>query len=138
RAIRAARDSDDQAPVRFLLAWAVPIFVFFELAPTKLPHYVLPAYPAIALLCGAGVMEIRRWRTPHPAGGVMYAVTGVVIAALLAFAATFMPGDFGTDLRRAISSALIGVGVVAFAFAGLIMLRRPEVRVAILVVSALL
>ncbi|MGQ0531136.1 MAG: ArnT family glycosyltransferase [Caulobacteraceae bacterium] len=137
RAVRAPRDSGEQAPFRFLLAWIVPTFVFFELAPTKLPHYVLPTYPAIALLCGAGLMEMRRWRTAHPAGVVMYAVAGTVIAALLALAATFMPGDFGADLRRAISSALIGVGVVAFAFAGLIMLRRPAARAAILVVSAL-
>jgi hypothetical protein len=68
----------------------------------------------------------------------MYAVSGAVIAGILAFAATFMPGDFSTDLRRAISSALIGVGIVAFAFVGLIMLRRPAARAAILCVSALL
>jgi 4-amino-4-deoxy-L-arabinose transferase-like glycosyltransferase len=36
--------------VRFLLAWIVPLWIFFECVPTKLPQYVLPAYPAIALL----------------------------------------------------------------------------------------
>lgn len=127
-----------RAPLRFLLAWSVPAFVLFELAPTKLPHYVLPAYPAIALLCGLGLIEMQRWRSVHPAGVVMYAVSGLVIAAVLAFAATFMPGDFSTDLRRAISSALIGAGVVAFAFAGLIMLRHPAARACVLCASALL
>jgi 4-amino-4-deoxy-L-arabinose transferase-like glycosyltransferase len=138
QAVREPRDSTEHAPLRFLVAWAGATFIFFELAATKLPHYVLPAYPAIALLCGAGLAQIQRWRTAHPAGVVMFAVSGIVIAALIAFAATFMPGDFGADLRRAISSALIGVGIVAFAFAGLITLRRPAVRTAILVVSALL
>ncbi|GAB6058166.1 ArnT family glycosyltransferase [Desulfonatronum parangueonense] len=35
---------------RFLWAWIVPNWIIFELVPTKLPHYVLPLYPAIALL----------------------------------------------------------------------------------------
>ncbi len=36
--------------VRFLLAWLVPSWFVFELVATKLPHYVLPLYPAIAML----------------------------------------------------------------------------------------
>jgi len=40
----------------FLLAWLVPAWIVFELVPTKLPHYVLPLYPAIAILV-AGVIE---------------------------------------------------------------------------------
>ncbi|MHB2166134.1 ArnT family glycosyltransferase [Alsobacter sp. R-9] len=36
--------------VTFVLAWAVPMWIVFELVPTKLPHYVLPLYPALALL----------------------------------------------------------------------------------------
>src|SRR5262249_47361626 len=31
---------------RFLLAWSGVVWVLFELVPTKLPHYILPAYPA--------------------------------------------------------------------------------------------
>jgi 4-amino-4-deoxy-L-arabinose transferase-like glycosyltransferase len=138
RTVRAGPNDEERAPLRFLLAWSVPLFILFELTPTKLPHYVLPAYPAIALLCGLGLVEMQRWRTVHPAGVVMYAVSGLVIAGILAFAATFMPGDFSTDLRRAISSALIGLGIVVFAFVGLVMLRRPAARAAILCVSSLL
>jgi 4-amino-4-deoxy-L-arabinose transferase-like glycosyltransferase len=41
---------------RFLLAWLVPSWIVFELAMTKLPHYVLPLYPAIAILI-AGALE---------------------------------------------------------------------------------
>ncbi len=36
--------------VAFFLAWIVPFWLVFEAVPTKLPHYVLPAYPAIAIL----------------------------------------------------------------------------------------
>jgi len=42
--------------VRFLLAWLVPSWIVFELVATKLPHYVLPTYPAVAVLI-AVVME---------------------------------------------------------------------------------
>ena len=36
--------------VLFLLAWIIPSWLVFEAVPTKLPHYVLPLYPAIAIL----------------------------------------------------------------------------------------
>jgi 4-amino-4-deoxy-L-arabinose transferase-like glycosyltransferase len=38
---------------KFLLAWLVPSWLAFELVITKLPHYVLPLYPAIAILIAA-------------------------------------------------------------------------------------
>ena len=41
---------------KFLLAWIVPSWIAFELMPTKLPHYVLPLYPALAILI-AGVVD---------------------------------------------------------------------------------
>lgn len=41
--------------VRFLLAWLVPSWIVFELAATKLPHYVLPLYPALAVLSALAI-----------------------------------------------------------------------------------
>jgi 4-amino-4-deoxy-L-arabinose transferase-like glycosyltransferase len=43
---RARREPE----VRFLLGWLMPSWIVFELVLTKLPHYVLPLYPAIAIL----------------------------------------------------------------------------------------
>jgi 4-amino-4-deoxy-L-arabinose transferase-like glycosyltransferase len=40
------------------LAWLVPSWIVLELVLTKLPHYVLPLYPAIAILT-AGALERR-------------------------------------------------------------------------------
>ncbi len=138
--LRAPRADEAHAAITFLVAWAVPTILFFELAPTKLPHYVLPAYPAIALLCGAGLsaMHGRQWRTAHPAGVVLFAVAGIVIVALTATAATFMPGDFAADFRRAVSSALVGLGAVAAAFTALMMMKRPAAKTAVLVACALI
>ena len=45
-----------EAPVRFCLAWIVPSWIVFEAVATKLPHYPLPLYPAIAALIGGAAM----------------------------------------------------------------------------------
>jgi 4-amino-4-deoxy-L-arabinose transferase-like glycosyltransferase len=41
--------------VALLLAWLVPNWLVFEAVPTKLPHYVLPLYPAIAIVTALAV-----------------------------------------------------------------------------------
>jgi 4-amino-4-deoxy-L-arabinose transferase-like glycosyltransferase len=58
---RARREPGAQ----FLLAWLVPSWLVFEAVLTKLPHYVLPLYPAIAVLI-AGILSqdalaTKRW-----------------------------------------------------------------------------
>lgn len=42
-----------EAPTRFCLAWAIPVWLMYEAIPTKLIHYTLPALPALALLAVA-------------------------------------------------------------------------------------
>jgi 4-amino-4-deoxy-L-arabinose transferase-like glycosyltransferase len=53
---------------RFLLAWLVPSWLVFELSATKLPHYVMPLYPAIAILIAeaieADMLSRARWLQP--------------------------------------------------------------------------
>jgi 4-amino-4-deoxy-L-arabinose transferase-like glycosyltransferase len=45
------------SPVRFLFVWSVFIFVFFSISDSKLPSYVLPIFPALALLMGKQLVE---------------------------------------------------------------------------------
>ncbi|WP_027037006.1 ArnT family glycosyltransferase [Mesorhizobium ciceri] len=60
----------DDPRLRFCLAWYIPFWLVFELIPTKLPHYVLPAYPGMALLIGwlltlppqEANAPLRRWQ----------------------------------------------------------------------------
>jgi 4-amino-4-deoxy-L-arabinose transferase-like glycosyltransferase len=52
--------------IAFLLAWLVPAWLLFEAVPTKLPHYVLPLYPAVALAIALVIEQRemaldRRW-----------------------------------------------------------------------------
>jgi 4-amino-4-deoxy-L-arabinose transferase-like glycosyltransferase len=51
--------SRQEKGARFLLAWLVPAWIVSELIVTKLPHYVLPLYPAVAILI-AGVVDSHR------------------------------------------------------------------------------
>src|SRR6266481_14366 len=49
-------------PQRFLLIWAVFIYVFFSISGSKLPSYLLPLLPALALLMGKHIAEMRERR----------------------------------------------------------------------------
>src|SRR5438309_288371 len=79
---RARREPGAQ----YLLAWLIPSWIVFELVLTKLPHYVLPLYPAVAILT-AGALERRvlsrswlgrgaAWWFAVPAGPSVIAVVG--------------------------------------------------------------
>ncbi|GAA6157387.1 glycosyltransferase family 39 protein [Pyruvatibacter sp. HU-CL02332] len=52
-AIARAWGERQSAPVMFLAAWIIPNWLVYEIVPTKLPHYVLPVYPALAILVAA-------------------------------------------------------------------------------------
>ena len=43
----------------FLLIWAVFVYVFFSISNSKLPSYLLPMFPALALLMGRRISKIR-------------------------------------------------------------------------------
>lgn len=54
-----------QPAVRFLLAWAVPTWLVFEAVATKLPHYTLPAFPALMLLGARWALDPLRPPPPR-------------------------------------------------------------------------
>lgn len=138
RALRAGRN-EDYAGIRFLLAWAAPAFLLFEVLPTKLAHYTLPTYPAIALLGAAGLTLAAQesWRLTRAAGFVLFALAGVGLIALNAYAATFMPGDVNADARRAVQTLFIGLALALPALAALAFIRRPVAQTAIAIIFAL-
>ncbi len=74
---------------RFLLAWLGPAWIFFELVPTKLPHYVLPLYPALALLAGSALAEGFAQHLTVPARfvdravGVLWGAVTIALGAAL-------------------------------------------------------
>ena len=120
---------------RFLLAWAVPCWLMFELVPTKLPHYVLPAFPAIMLLAGARVCEgfeigPKLWRS-------FYVVLWGAIGLGLAAACMILPVYFGPGLDLAVLPISVGI-VLATCLAGsLVIMGRYQMAVLASVLAAL-
>jgi 4-amino-4-deoxy-L-arabinose transferase-like glycosyltransferase len=81
---------------RFLLAWLIPSWLVFEAVMTKLPHYVLPLYPAIAILI-AGVLESgglskSRWMVRGTVGWFLFPAV-IAISTLVIF--IMFGGDLG-------------------------------------------
>jgi 4-amino-4-deoxy-L-arabinose transferase-like glycosyltransferase len=71
--------------VRFCLAWLVPTLVVFSLISGKQAHYLLPAYPAFALLAARALADaVGEWRLRDhvPTVGVLL----LIALLLLAFA----------------------------------------------------
>lgn len=96
RLMRGAAWNDSD---RFVACWAGVWFVFFSLARTKLPNYVLPMYPALALLTARYLYE---WRVSAPGWGQLafrrscraLGVAGLLIMIGLAVtAAILLPGE---------------------------------------------
>jgi 4-amino-4-deoxy-L-arabinose transferase-like glycosyltransferase len=73
---------------RFLLAWLLPSWIVFEIVITKLPHYVLPLYPAIAILIAgileAGALAKIRWMIRGTVGWFVFPSV-IAVATVVAF-----------------------------------------------------
>ena len=50
--LRALRNLRNDPRIAFCVAWVIPMWIIFELVPTKLPHYVLPVFPSLLILMG--------------------------------------------------------------------------------------
>jgi 4-amino-4-deoxy-L-arabinose transferase-like glycosyltransferase len=62
-AVIAAWKQRTEPAVRFCLAWLIPAWIIFEIVPTKLPHYTMPLYPALALLIGVILSDTQTFKT---------------------------------------------------------------------------
>ena len=85
-ALRLAFETGASLASSFLIGWIAPAWIIFELTATKLPHYTLPLYPAIALLAAraATVGAVDRWPVMRRAGAAIFLATGLSFAAAIA------------------------------------------------------
>lgn len=123
-AVLAAWKNRSDRTILFLVAWIVPTWIVFEFITTKLPHYVVPTFPAIAILMGLALKDIPglltglKQRVFHWVVSVAaIGVSGVLIALPVAAHIEFN-GEIGTDAWIAALAgvlALITVGVLAYA-----------------------
>lgn len=117
----------------FLLAWIVPFWVVFELVPTKLPHYVLPVYPGIAILIAMASEQdalepASRWR--RAVLWLVPLVTAILVAAGVGLAIWL--GDW-PGIAFYIYGPIAIAAAVAFALPG----WPAESRIAAAVLAAL-
>jgi 4-amino-4-deoxy-L-arabinose transferase-like glycosyltransferase len=132
-----ARRKDEPA-LRYLLAWAGAAWVMFALVPTKLPHYILPAYPAIAFMGAMWAMrpatsgDEPRWeRVLRYLACVQFAL-GVAAFAIVPIIAPQMFGD-GTTWWLVAGAVLgAGAGVAAMVF----LIRRRTMAASMSAVAA--
>ncbi|MBE7219765.1 MAG: glycosyltransferase family 39 protein [Caulobacteraceae bacterium] len=106
--------------VAFLLAWIVPTWLLFEAVSTKLPHYVMPTYPALAILAAlvldgpVPAMPRRRWVTVL--SFALLALLPSAIAVVLAIGRGYLWESLATGtLLLGLLAAVIGVGLAGLA-----------------------
>ncbi|MEM9370387.1 MAG: glycosyltransferase family 39 protein [Pseudomonadota bacterium] len=97
-----------------LIAWTVPFWIILEAVPTKLPHYVLPLYPAIAIALAAWLVDgpektARRWQWWLSA--ILIGLPGIV----LPLAAIFGP----IVIERSVNLSAVLFAFPALAFGAL-------------------
>lgn len=134
----AIRRHTDPA-MRFLLAWAGASWLMFELVPTKLPHYVLPVYPALAMIAAtwaAGSREVDppRWRAALIHVALAQFAIGLIVLAIAPAELTRLYGSGPTWwlLGAAGVGALLGLAAITSQFR-----RMPIFAAGLAMLSAL-
>ncbi|WP_333586994.1 ArnT family glycosyltransferase [Phenylobacterium sp.] len=97
--------------VRFALCWLIPTWIMFELAPTKLVHYTLPAFGALAWLSAAalqtGFKAPARW-----IGGLLIGLVGLMLAGLCFYLVSAYGGAADATAAALAGGLLAGAGLV--------------------------
>jgi 4-amino-4-deoxy-L-arabinose transferase-like glycosyltransferase len=112
--------------VRFAVAWLAPAWLLFELMPTKLVHYPLPVYGALAWLAATALVEPLgprvRWT-----GAVLSGIAGVALAG----GAFYLMSEYG-DPSDVTAAALAGGLLGAAGLVGAYMIVAKAPRAALL------
>ncbi len=135
----AIRKSGDPA-TRFLLAWAGASWLMIEIVPTKLPNYILPAYPPIAMLAALWMLWPREMGGPrwHAALSYVSVLQFLIGVAALAAAPVWASIHYGPGAPWwLVASAALGaaLGIAAL----VVFLRGSKVAAfAVAIVAVLL
>ncbi len=123
-------------PRLFLLVWSVFVFAFFSASSSKLPSYILPILPALALLVADHVLRISpRALAWHAAP---YALGGAAMMAIAPQVVKLASTDVPTTLYQAYVPWLITAGGVLTAGAVLatLLALRERPRIAVIALAA--
>jgi 4-amino-4-deoxy-L-arabinose transferase-like glycosyltransferase len=95
RRLQNANDEQQAADAgkQFLVCWVIVWLLFFTLARTKLPNYILPLYPALALLTASFLHDWRRGHIVLPSWVMPTSVTCLALAGVGVVVGLLMAGD---------------------------------------------
>ncbi len=111
-------------PTRFLALWCAIVLVFFSASSSKLPPYILPAFPVLALLTGAQIDSVKprtlaillavfaipvvllTWIVPIEAAHRIH------LAGVATYAQRFIP--WVEEAGWALAAGLLAAGVIAW------------------------
>jgi 4-amino-4-deoxy-L-arabinose transferase-like glycosyltransferase len=119
-----------QPGVRFALAWLIPSWIVFELLPTKLPHYTLPTYGALAWLAAAALVDPTKQAFGPAArwiGGGLSVLIGLVLAVLAGVALAL----YGAQTSMG-WSILLGILALTTGFLGAAALLKMQIEAGLL------
>ncbi|MDH3442372.1 MAG: glycosyltransferase family 39 protein [Deltaproteobacteria bacterium] len=95
----------------FLSLWTILPFIFFSLSSSKLPHYILPIYPALALLMGRFIAVRIRDAGSKPWGVVAAPWLLVILTLAYFFLGAIWPGILAAPIRAAAAKNFISLGL---------------------------
>ena len=119
-----------EAGVRFALCWLIPTWLAFELLPTKLVHYTLPAIPALAMLMAAA-LRAPLGRISRAIGAGLSGLAGLVFAAV----AIYLQVEYG-DPSDVAWTAITALLFLAAGLAGAVLLMRKTAALALVTAGA--
>lgn len=97
-----------QPATKFLLAWLLPAWIMFEIVPTKLVHYVLPLYPAIAILIAGRIDPLALSRGKWlERGAVWWFIVPVIMSGLAVWALLKVGGTLGVLAWPLLAASLV-------------------------------
>ncbi len=105
--------------IRFLVCWLLPAWIIFELTPTKLVHYNLPTFGALALLAAAALTR-PIGKVSRLAGAGLSAAAGLLLAALVVYGLT----EFGKSTAQTWATMTIVFAVLAGLIGAFLLMHR--------------
>jgi 4-amino-4-deoxy-L-arabinose transferase-like glycosyltransferase len=116
-ALKRSAGGTRASAVRFLVAFVGAGLVFFSLSKGKRDAYLLPLYPAAALLVGCAVQAWIRprlvtpasSRKPSPSAWAAVAAVGVAVALELAYMTVYLPRQNSEHSIRPTATAAAGL-----------------------------
>jgi len=108
--------------VRFALCWLVPAWMVFELAPTKLVHYTLPTFGALAILMAVAISRPigrqSRWTG---------AALALLVAIVISFGVLYGLTEFGRSTAQTWANVTIVCLIMSAAIGGFMLVNRAAV-----------